>query len=186
MTEMVIQRLLIEAGNEPVDQDLVVVEPHGLEVPADWSSVRSGETYLGHLQATGFIGPAEALDRPYPFAAVPRLPLNRWGLSGTWTVGPDAAALAGAKGRIALQFHARDVNLVMGPPRNGSPVPFQVLLDGEPPLAALGADVDAHGRGVAAYQKTYQVIRQPGSIGERRLEVEFLAPGIEAFCFTFG
>ena len=48
MTEMVIQQLLLDAGAEDVDQDLVMVEPRGLEVAADWRSVRSPETYLGY------------------------------------------------------------------------------------------------------------------------------------------
>jgi hypothetical protein len=31
----------------------------------------------------------------------------------------------------------------------------------------------------------YQLIRQPNPIGERRFEIEFLDPGVEAFDFTF-
>jgi hypothetical protein len=30
------------------------------------------------------------------------------------------------------------------------------------------------------------LIRQPGSIGDRRFEIEFLDPGIEAFSVSFG
>ena len=48
MTEMAIQQLLADAGATDVDRDLVMVEPRGLEVPADWAVVRSPETYLGH------------------------------------------------------------------------------------------------------------------------------------------
>ena len=35
-------------------------------------------------------------------------------------------------------------------------------------------------------QRTYQLIRQPDPIDERTFEIEFLAPGVELFCFTFG
>ena len=35
-------------------------------------------------------------------------------------------------------------------------------------------------------QRTYQLIRQPGPITERTFEIEFLDPGVELFCFTFG
>ena len=38
-TEMVIQRLLLDAGAGELDQDLVAVEPRGLEVAADWKSL---------------------------------------------------------------------------------------------------------------------------------------------------
>jgi hypothetical protein len=32
----------------------------------------------------------------------------------------------------------------------------------------------------------YQLVRQRGSIESRLFEIEFEAPGGEAFCFTFG
>jgi hypothetical protein len=34
--------------------------------------------------------------------------------------------------------------------------------------------------------RLYQLIRQPGSIGDRRFEVEFLDRGAAIFDFTFG
>ncbi len=37
-----------------------------------------------------------------------------------------------------------------------------------------------------AEQRTYQLIRQPAPISERTFEIEFLDPGVELFCFTFG
>ena len=53
MTEMAIQQLLVEAGARDLDQDLVMVDPQGLEVAADWRSLRSPETYLGTARAVG-------------------------------------------------------------------------------------------------------------------------------------
>jgi thiol-disulfide isomerase/thioredoxin len=50
MTEMVIQRLLVGGGAAGVDQDLVMVEPRGLEVAADWRTLQSPETYVGYRQ----------------------------------------------------------------------------------------------------------------------------------------
>jgi hypothetical protein len=35
-------------------------------------------------------------------------------------------------------------------------------------------------------QRTYQLIRQLSPITERVFEIEFLEPGAELFCFTFG
>jgi hypothetical protein len=32
----------------------------------------------------------------------------------------------------------------------------------------------------------YQLIRQPGPIGDRLCEIDFLDAGVEAFVFTFG
>jgi hypothetical protein len=91
-----------------------------------------------------------------------------------------------ANGRILYRFHARDLHLVMGPGAGGAKVRFRVLIDGKPPGAADGLDVDAEGNGTAAEQRLYQLIRQPKPIGDRRFEIEFLDPGVEAFAFTFG
>jgi len=185
-TEMAIQRLLVEAGREGIDQDLVMVEPKGLEVAADWRTLQSPETYMGNRQSTGFVQDDVArFDAPQAYA--PADPgLNQWALAGTWTVAPHAAILNEAGGRIAFRFHARDVNLVMGPASRGDAIRFRVSLDGLPATGALGTDVDSNGAGVVRDQRTYQLIRQPGSIEDRLFEVEFLDAGVEAYCFTFG
>jgi hypothetical protein len=94
--------------------------------------------------------------------------------------------LGEAPGRIAIRFHARDVNLVMGPPARGVSVPFRVLIDGQPPGAAHGTDVDERGNGTVSEQRLYQLIRQPKPIADRHFEIEFLDSGVEAYCFTFG
>jgi hypothetical protein len=74
----------------------------------------------------------------------------------------------------------------MGPPERDTSVPFTVLVDGKPPGAAHGLDVDEHGRGRLSQQRLYQLIREPGSVADRTLEITFLAPGVEAYAFTFG
>jgi Thioredoxin like C-terminal domain len=156
-------------------------------VQADWGNLRSPETYLGYEQATGFDAPGgDAPDRAHVYTAPPRLGLNHWGLSGNWTFRSDASALNQPNGRIAFQFHARDVNLVMGPAKKGTSVPFRVLIDGQNAGGAHGADVDADGNGAVVQQRMYQLIRQPHPIEDRRFEIEFLDSGAEAFCFTFG
>jgi hypothetical protein len=94
--------------------------------------------------------------------------------------------LGEAPGGIAIRFHARDVNLVMGPPARGTSVPFRVLIDGDPPGAAHGTDVDGQGNGTVSEQRLYQLIRQPKPIADRQFEIEFLDSGVEAYCFTFG
>ena len=187
MTEMVIQQLLVDAGASDVGQDLVSVDPRGLEVAADWGTLQSPETYLGYRQATGFASEGHAaFDQSGAFTAPSRLPLNHWALAGTWTVAGHAAASNEPGGRIAFQFHARDVNLVMGPVTAGADIPFRVSLDGQPVGRASGADVDADGGGILREQRTYQLVRQSGSIEDARFEIEFLAAGAEAYCFTFG
>jgi thiol-disulfide isomerase/thioredoxin len=187
MTEMVIQQLLLDAGANDIDQDLVMVDPRGLEVAADWQTLQSPETYVGYNQSTGFAQEEIAsFDEPRVYTLPGRLRLNEWGLSGTWAVAGHAAVLNEPGGRIAFQFHARDLNLVMGPSSGGSSVPFRVFLDGQLATDAHGTDVDPDGSGIVSDQRAYQLIRQPGAIADRLFEVEFLDAGVDAYCFTFG
>jgi hypothetical protein len=115
-----------------------------------------------------------------------RLRLNEWTLSGDWTVRNDASVLNKAGGSIAYRFHARDLHLVMGPMAPGASVRFRVLIDGQPPGAAHGVDVDDQGNGTVTEQRMYQLIRQAMPITDREFQIEFLGPGVEAFSFTFG
>ena len=187
MTEMVIQQLLIEAGADGIDQGLADVDPQGLEVAADWRTLESPETYTGYGQASGFAQQGVArYDEPHAYDASGDLPLNHWELSGTWNVAQQAAISTEPGGRIAFQFHARDVNLVMGPASREHRVRYRVLLDGRPVGDGHGTDVGPDGSGSVDAQRTYQLVRQPGAIAERRFEIEFLDPGVEAYCFTFG
>jgi len=114
--ERIIQQLLTEAGNADLPQALVSLDPQGMELIADWSNLRSPETYVGEKRAEHFASPGGvARYRPRVYAAAPRVSLNEWALEGDWTIGAEAAALNGASARIVYRFHARDLNLIMGP-----------------------------------------------------------------------
>jgi thiol-disulfide isomerase/thioredoxin len=185
--ERVIQQLLREAGREGISDDLVSVADEGFEAQADWANLESPETYLGYEQAQRFASPVGvALDEPRTYVAPHPLQLNDWALTGDWTVQRRASVLNQAEGRIAFRFHARDVNLVMGPRARGTSVPFSVVFDGEPPGASHGLDVDEQGHGTVAQQRLYQLIRERGSIADRTFEITYLTPGVEAYAFTFG
>jgi hypothetical protein len=71
-------------------------------------------------------------------------------------------------------------------PGGHDPIPFRVLLDGEPPGAAHGIDVDENGHGALRDGRLYQLVRQPGTVRERTLEITFREPGARAHVFTFG
>jgi thiol-disulfide isomerase/thioredoxin len=187
MSEMILQQLLIEAGSSGTDQELTSVDARGVEAAADWDSLRSPENYLGYERTDNFVSPnGSMLDTSYAYAAPPRLGPNHWALAGDWTVTQQAIVLNQAGGRILYRFHARDLHLVMAPPAPGSPVRFRVGLDGQPPGAAHGTDVDEAGDGTVVDPRLYQLIRQPGPISERTFEISFLDPGVQAYAFTFG
>ena len=186
-SEMIIQELLTEAGAGGIDRGMVSVHPQGLEVAADWADLRSQENYVGVERTENFASPGgPILDRPRGYELPARLRLNDWALSGDWTMTNEAAVLNKPGGVIAYRFHARDLNLVMGPPAHGASVRFRVLIDGQPPGAAHGTDVDEQGYGTATEQRVYQLIRQPKSIDDRQFEIEFPGSGVAVFDFTFG
>jgi thiol-disulfide isomerase/thioredoxin len=162
-----IQRLL------DVERELVSVEGVGDEAEADWDHLGTPETYLGY--ARGGSGGGRADD----------LALNEWALLGAWQAGPEDVALEEAGGSIAFRFHARDAHLVMASGAD-EPIPFRITLDGEPPGASHGGDVDEDGKGVLEDGRMYQLVRQHNGVGDRTLAVTFEAPGAQAYSFTFG
>jgi thiol-disulfide isomerase/thioredoxin len=186
-SERVIQQLLAEAGASGAGDELVAVDAGGIEAAADWGSLRSPENYLGYDRTESFASPGGAvMDTRRVYAAPARLGLNQWALVGDWTMGSEATGLNTASGKIVYRFHARDLHLVMGPAAPGASVRFRVLIDGQPPGAAHGLDVDAQGNGTVSEQRLYQLIRQPQPIAGRLFEIEFLDPGVEVYSFTFG
>jgi len=186
-SEMVIQRMLAEAGSGEAGREPVPVHARGVEAPADWANLRSPENYTGYDRTENFASPGGAVaGKRHLYTAPEELRRNDWALSGDWTMGEQAATLNEAGGQIAYRFHARDLHLVAGPATRGTPVRFRVRIDGRPPGAALGVDVDGEGNGTVSEQRLHQLIRQPGLITDRTFEITFLDPGVEAYAFTFG
>ncbi len=184
---MVIQLLLAEAGSAGAGMNLVSADPRGLEAPADWATLRSPENYTGYERTENFASPGgPAPGKPHVYTVPERLGLNQWALSGDWTMGEETTTLNTAGGQIACRFHARDLNLVMGPAAPETPVQCRVLIDGQPPGEAHGTDTDGDGNGTLPQQRVYQLIRQPGPITDRIFEITFLDPGAQAYSFTFG
>lgn len=158
-SERVIQELL------GVREPIASIVGTGAEAQADWSDLRSTETYLR----------SESDGSGHP-----------WSLSGKWAVGRQGAVSEAAGARLAIRFHARDLHLVMGPSRGERPARFRVTIDGNVPGVAHGLDIDESGNGRLDYARMYQLIRQPKPIVDRQFQIEFLDPGVEAFSLTFG
>lgn len=186
-SELVLQQLLKETGSGEPDRTVVKLDPTGAEANADWADLLSPETYVGYDRTENFASPGGLKhDKPRDYTAPTQLKLNHWALSGDWKAGREALVLDKPNGRIVYQFHARDLHLVMGPSAAGTPVRFRVLIDGQPPAAAHGVDVDEQGNGTLTEPRMYQLIRQQKPIVDRKFEIEFLSPGAEVFSFTFG
>ena len=108
MTEMVIQQLLLDAGAAGIDQDLVDVEPAGLEVAGGLADAALPETYLGYGQGSGFASGARRRLRPAArLSAIPPLRLNQWALAGTVDRRPPRRDRAGAQRADRVQRSTR-------------------------------------------------------------------------------
>lgn len=186
-SERVIQKLLIEAGQKDLNTDLVTTDGKGVEAPADWNNLRSPENYLGYGRTANFASPG-GINRnqraTYSFPG--KLSLNQWALAGDWKVSRSASRIEKASGRLAIQFHARDLHLVMGPVNGNTPIRFRVLIDGQPPGSSHGIDTDEQGYGTISAPRMYQLIRQIGPVIDRQFEIEFFGPNVETHAFTFG
>jgi thiol-disulfide isomerase/thioredoxin len=185
-SEMVLQQLLADAGSD-VDRALVSPDPRGIEAAADWASLRTPENYTGYERTEGFASPGGMRPGGRSVYAVPeRLGLNQWALSGEWTAEEEFSRADAAGGQLTYRFRARDVHLVMAPAAAVTPMRYRVLLDGQPPGPAHGGDVDGQGHGAVTEPRLHQLIRQPGSVIERTVEITFLDPGVQVYAFTFG
>lgn len=181
-------RSLLEERNHQKPPELAVKRSAtGAEASSEAVNVQSPETYIGYIRAKNFVSPGGFNeDAPQLYRAPARLELNDWALQGRWLDESQIATLLSAQGGLVYRFHARDLHLVLGPTSAGKPVRFRVTLDGKPPGADHGEDCGADGVGTVTDSRLYQLIRQKSGVQDRLFRIEFLAPGVQAFAFTFG
>jgi thiol-disulfide isomerase/thioredoxin len=185
-SERIIQALLKENGATGLDESSVNITAGGAEAPPS-EDVRSPETYAGYARTENFASPERmARDSRRAYTLPASLALNQWGLGGSWKAGTESGTLESAPGKIVFRFHARDLHMVLGPAKNGTPVRFRVKLNGAAPGDGHGSDSSADGTGEIPEPRMYQLIRQKGPINDVTFEIEFLDSGVEVFSFTFG
>ncbi len=161
-SERIIQQMLKDNGAKNVPTGYVGATGDGYELPPS-DDVRTSETYVGTRRPDH---------------------MDQSGLVGDWDRGAEAGVLRSAPGALVFQFHARDLNLVMG--ANGKPVRFKVTIDGAAPGDGHGVDVAPDGTGEVREPRMYQLIRQKGRIQDRTFRIEFMDPGVATYSFTFG
>ena len=185
-SERVIQELLRENGAAGLNGGTLLVTATGAEAPPS-DDVRSPETYVGYARAERFASPERMTRNSRKTYSPPARPaLNQWGLAGSWNAGAESGTLESAPGKIVFRFHSRDLHMVLGPTKNGTPVRFKVRLNGAAPGDDHGSDSGVDGTGEVRQPRMYQLVRQKGMINDVTFEIEFLDPGVEAFSFTFG
>jgi thiol-disulfide isomerase/thioredoxin len=177
-SERVIQELLRENGATRLNVGPVRITAAGAEAPPS-EDVQSPETYAGYERAEGFVSRERLAHDSRSTYSLPLTPaLNHWGLAGLWNVGPERSAPQAAPGKVVFRFHARDLHMVLGSAKNGSPVRFKVTLDGAAPGDNHGVDSGTDGSGEVREPRLYQLIRQKGRVQDRTFEIEFLDPGV--------
>jgi hypothetical protein len=157
-----------------------------MEVAADWDDLRSPENYVGFERTENFASPGAVLGKRRVYAAPAQLQLNQWALAGEWTVEKQSHRA----GQGWWTDH-KSVSRTRPASDDGAGCawdyrPISRAPGWKAPGAAHGVDVDEKGNGTVTEQRMYQLIRQPKPIVDRRFEIEFLDPGVEAFSFTFG
>jgi hypothetical protein len=144
--------------------------------------VQSPETYTGYARAENFASPGGmAQDSRKTYSLPARPALNQWGLGGSWKVGVESGKLESAPGKIVFRFHSRDLHMVLGPGRNGTPVRFRVKMNGTALGDDHGTDSSADGAGEVREPRMYQLVRQKGSVKDAVFEIEFLIPASRSF-----
>lgn len=186
-SERLLQQLLAEAKGVSIAARLTGDVGTGIEASPDWNDLRSPETYVGYRQADRLAAPQRVrTDASAVYAPPPALGTNEWSFAGKWTVGAESARADAPSARIRYRFQARDLHLVLGARSDGKPARFRITLDGLPPGADHGVDVDANGIGSVTTDRLYQMVRQSAAVRDRSFEIEFLDPGARAYAFTFG
>jgi thiol-disulfide isomerase/thioredoxin len=185
-SERIIQALLKENGATGVDESMVHITAGGAEAPPS-IDVRSPETYVGYARAENFASPERTARNSRRIYSPPARPeLNQWGVGGSWNIGAEGGKLESPTGEVVFRFHSRDLHMVLGPAKSGTPTRFRVKLNGVAPGDDHGSDSGADGTGEIRQPRMYQLIRQKGPIKDVTFEIVFLDPGVEAFSFTFG
>jgi len=186
-SEKWIRTLLEEANHAPLPLGKTNIAASGREAAPDMDDVQSPETYIGYARAQNFASAGGFhQNSPQQYATPTVLDLNQWALEGNWRDEDQFATALDAQDGISFRFHARDLNLVLGLGADAKPIRFRVTLDGRAPGVEHGVDTDANGYGVVTGDRLYQLIRQQGAIHDRTFRIEFLAPGVKAYSFTFG
>jgi hypothetical protein len=186
-SEQVIRALLAERNGAPVAGDLVGKAGTGVQAATNFSDTYSPETYLGYGRAERFSSLGDQRkDQTANYTPAGSLGADRWALAGSWKVEKEEATAMAPGAKVVFRFRARDLHMVLGPSPDGKPIRFRITLDGKPPGASHGLDVDAQGNGTVTTQRLYQLVRQRAVKDDRTFQIEFLDPGVQAFTFTFG
>lgn len=141
------------------------------EPDPDLSGIGSPEMYLGlaRMQNLAAAGGPRAGRQVFSLPAT--LPLDRFGLGGSWTLADESATLAEGAGEIALRFHAAKVHLVAS---SDVPNTLSIAVDGreQPP--------------VTIHSGRLYTLFDGGASTQRLIRLSIPSPGFRGYAFSFG
>jgi len=181
-TEDVLRKLL---GVAPSSPRAHIGGSENVGKPPSASEDVTPETYLGLERGIAGAQPG-VHEYPQGGTLTPDTPK----LLGSWFGDTQDVASNAAGAAITIQYHAREVNLVMATAApGGAPIDVRVELDGKPlPIADRTPQtmVDASGKTFVRVQASdlYRLVLGP-SIATHILRLTAEAPSLQAFAFTF-
>jgi thiol-disulfide isomerase/thioredoxin len=141
------------------------------EPDPDLSSIGSPEMYLGPARVEYLAAAGTPRAGRRVFSVPAGLPLNRFGLGGSWTLAGESATLSEGAGEIAVRFRAAKVHLVAA---SDAPTTLGITVDGgsQPP--------------VTIHSGRLYTLFDGGASAERVMRLSIPTPGLRAYTLTFG
>jgi thiol-disulfide isomerase/thioredoxin len=160
------------AGLENAIRQLTGVPGPTISEPdPDLSGIGSPEMYLGLARLQYLAAAGTPRTGRQVFAVPPALPLNRFGLGGSWTFAGESATLSEGPGEIALRFRAAKVHIVAGSDAS----------------TTLGITVDDRSQPAATiHSGRLYTLFDGGASAEHLMRLAIPTPGLRAYTFTFG
>src|SRR3954451_755179 len=164
-SEQDIRQLLIDAGAKDLGGDAKPARTY------DPAAEVTPETYLGLARGERFL-PGTSIAGTHVYTRFEgRLPVSHFSFGGTWTLTSEAAT-AGSGAVLDGRVAAKDVYLVLSPPRHATGS-VRVTVDGRlERVVQVGS------------QRLYHLLSRP-HLGEHALRLQF-SPGVAGYAFTFG
>jgi len=178
-TESVIQDLLKETGkaiNQPISAN---------NAPDPVQNGQTPETYLSYNRGERFANSSDfQADKTANYTLAKSLDEHYWSLGGSWQVGAMDTVAKGDTNKLALNFTAKEIYLVMNGPTDQ---PVTLTVNGEKVTATHdgGDDVDADGNVHLDGARLYRIVNMSTFTHNARLEIN-LPKGTTINAFTFG
>ena len=180
-TEKVIQQLLQENrknNNISLIEDTVKIQEY------EHSSIRTPELYFGYKFANNRdqIGNSEGFQKNQivDYRLPENLSKNHFYLEGQWKNNHDSMKLISAPGKIILEYHAKQVNIVAA-----GDTELEILIDGEKMKEKISGNDMISSKIRILEPRLYNIVES--EYGETHtIIIKIDEPNFEIFTFTFG